>query len=168
MKRYTSHKEVDAAKIIDFALAGNSPILDGYVLTLEDGEKVNVTNEWCSKHSSEQGFVGGYFVRYADGYESWSPAAAFESGYREITNEGHAALAVENENTDLIKHMTDRFLGWKLPDDFHPDAGISFSKTYNNGTEAGGVHEPVGTNLFTAQQAQEMFAYLLEGFNLSK
>jgi len=25
--------------------------------------------------------VGGYYVRYADGYESFSPAAPFESGY---------------------------------------------------------------------------------------
>lgn len=25
--------------------------------------------------------VGGYYVRYEDGYESWSPAKAFEDGY---------------------------------------------------------------------------------------
>ena len=24
---------------------------------------------------------GGYYVRYPDGYESWSPAEAFEDGY---------------------------------------------------------------------------------------
>ena len=26
----------------------------------------------------------------------------------------------------LIKRMTDRFLGWKLPEDFQPDCGIEF------------------------------------------
>ena len=25
--------------------------------------------------------AGGYYVRYPDGYESWSPAEAFEEGY---------------------------------------------------------------------------------------
>ena len=28
--------------------------------------------------------VGGYFVRYEDGYESFSPAAAFEGGHTPI------------------------------------------------------------------------------------
>lgn len=28
--------------------------------------------------------VGGYYVRYADGYESWSPAQAFEEGYTRV------------------------------------------------------------------------------------
>ena len=29
--------------------------------------------------------LGGYFVQYDDGYQSWSPAAAFESGYSPLT-----------------------------------------------------------------------------------
>jgi hypothetical protein len=32
------------------------------------------------KHAPQ---VGGYYVRYPDGYESWSPAKAFEEGYTE-------------------------------------------------------------------------------------
>ena len=28
--------------------------------------------------------LGGYYVRYADGFESWSPAKAFEEGYARI------------------------------------------------------------------------------------
>lgn len=28
-----------------------------------------------------KGKVGGYYVVYEDGYESWSPAEAFEKGY---------------------------------------------------------------------------------------
>lgn len=34
----------------------------------------------------------GYLVRYEDGYESWSPASAFEKAYRDFANLsfGHA------------------------------------------------------------------------------
>jgi hypothetical protein len=27
-----------------------------------------------------------------------------------------------------IKHMTERFLGWKLPENFNPDGGISAAR----------------------------------------
>lgn len=66
---------------------------------------------------------------------------------------------------DQIKHMVDRFLQWRLPDDFNPDCGISFKKTYNEGLgpEYEGKYEPVGTNLFSAEQAKEMVKYMLEG-----
>jgi len=32
---------------------------------------------------------------------------------------------------DQIKHMVDRFLGWALPENFSPDAGISFKRLEN-------------------------------------
>lgn len=60
--------------------------------------------------------------------------------------------------------MVNRFLGWRLPEDFRPDCGISFTPTYQNGTEQGGKFEPVGTNLFTAMQAEEMVRFMLEGY----
>ncbi len=60
-----------------------------------------------------------------------------------------------------IKHMVDRFLGWKLPQQFSPDGGITFERHYNNGTHEGGTHEPSGTNLFDATQATEMVKYML-------
>lgn len=63
-------------------------------------------------------------------------------------------------NEQQIKHMLDRFLGWRLPEDFHPDCGIMFMDVYDNGTEQGGKFEPTGTNLFTAQQAEEMIKYI--------
>ena len=62
----------------------------------------------------------------------------------------------------LVKHLVDRFCGWHLPKDFHPDGGIMFMDVYDNGTEQGGTFEPTGTNLFTADQAKEMFRFLLE------
>lgn len=62
---------------------------------------------------------------------------------------------------DQIKHMVNRFLGWKLPEDFTPDAGISFDvEKCRYGMT---VHFPIGTNLFTATQAEAMIRYLTEG-----
>lgn len=63
------------------------------------------------------------------------------------------------------KRMVDRFLGWKLPSEFHPDAGISFQREYNVEYNARrglppAISEPVGTNLFDADQAEEMIDYI--------
>lgn len=57
---------------------------------------------------------------------------------------------------DCIDAMVNRFLCWRLPQDFAPDAGISF----NPGPTQHMPHcWPVGTNLFTAAQAREMFSH---------
>ena len=66
-------------------------------------------------------------------------------------------------NDDQIKHMSQRFLGWKLPKNFYPDCGISFVAEYNQNTSFPSRHEPTGTNLFNADQAEEMVRYLVEG-----
>lgn len=63
-----------------------------------------------------------------------------------------------------IKHMVDRFLGWKLPENFQPDAGISFKPTFNDDQPFGPMrHNPSGTNLFDATQAAEMVRFMTEG-----
>ena len=64
---------------------------------------------------------------------------------------------------DQIKHMVDRFLSWKLPENFNPDCGISFKAEFNENTTWPGKHEPVGTNLFDATQAREMVLHMLDG-----
>ncbi|RTL52879.1 MAG: hypothetical protein EKK40_06940 [Bradyrhizobiaceae bacterium] len=66
---------------------------------------------------------------------------------------------------DQIKHMVNRFLGWKLPrDTFNPDCGISFDKEpYNAHTAHPALYEPSGTNLFDATQADAMVRYMLDG-----
>ena len=64
---------------------------------------------------------------------------------------------------DQIKHMTDRFLSWKLPETFSPDGGISFKKTYNEHTAYPMKHEPTGTNLLDATQAEAMVRHMIEG-----
>lgn len=82
MPRYKCHKEVWALKIkvveqspADHVHPGGSWIItpadEGYAPFV-------VGHEWYSKHSPQ---VGGYYVVYQDGYKSYSPAEAFESGY---------------------------------------------------------------------------------------
>lgn len=66
---------------------------------------------------------------------------------------------------EQIKYMRDRFLGWKLPDDFNPDGGVTFKKysDYNHPKYGRHKYEPSGTNLFHAEQAEAMIRYMLEG-----
>lgn len=62
----------------------------------------------------------------------------------------------------VTDEMVNRFLSWKLPDDFAPDAGITFKRVYNEISPFGpSNHEPVGTNLFTADQARKMLEHVL-------
>jgi len=53
-----------------------------------------------------------------------------------------------------ITVMVNRFLQWKLPENFNPDNGISFERTQTH---------PVGTNLFDWFQTREMIMYITEG-----
>jgi hypothetical protein len=64
---------------------------------------------------------------------------------------------------DQIKHMVDRFLGWRLPENFNPDCGISFKRDFNEHTARPMKHEPTGTNLFDATQATAMVRHMLDG-----
>lgn len=63
---------------------------------------------------------------------------------------------------DQIKHMTQRFLCWKLPTDFCPDGGISFKADFNENTPWPSRHEPTGTNLFDYSQAKAMVLAMIE------
>jgi hypothetical protein len=64
---------------------------------------------------------------------------------------------------DEIKLMAERFLRWKLPENFNPDGGISFKRMFNEHTAHPMRHEPVGTNLFDYQQAVAMVRHMVEG-----
>lgn len=61
-----------------------------------------------------------------------------------------------------IKHMVERFLGWKLPKPWNPDNGIGYKRP--NYMHAPADHDwPTGTNLFDYNQAKDMVRYMLEG-----
>jgi hypothetical protein len=65
---------------------------------------------------------------------------------------------------DKVKRMVDRFLAWRLPDDFRPDCGIHFdadaAKKLN---PQNGRYDPTGTNLLDATQAEAMIRHILNG-----
>ncbi|MFK4259044.1 hypothetical protein [Agrobacterium tumefaciens] len=66
---------------------------------------------------------------------------------------------------EQIKHMADRFLQWKLPEDFSPDGGISFRRDLNENTPFPMKHEPTGTNLLDAHQAKAMVEFITQGLS---
>ena len=81
MPRYRCHKEVRALKIASIEI-----VQGGAVITpVEEGyEPFQVSVEYREKHDPEGRGAGGYYVVYEDGYESFSPAKAFEAGYSAI------------------------------------------------------------------------------------
>lgn len=68
-----------------------------------------------------------------------------------------------------IADMVQRFLCWKLPEDFAPDGGVLFNKTHMGlgmvhiPREYGDSWWPVGTNLLNAEQATVMVKHMLSG-----
>ena len=89
LPEYQCHKRVHADKIVGIQFNGH----DAYILRLDQSDDVTIKGNWVDKAilSTPSGqyseLVGGYYVVYADGYESWSPAEAFESGYTKIDHE---------------------------------------------------------------------------------
>ena len=78
LPRYRSHKIVEGFKIDEIAVL----VSGGAVLASVPPEHVvKVDAAYVEKHEPE---VGGYYVRYKGGYESWSPADAFEDGYTPV------------------------------------------------------------------------------------
>jgi hypothetical protein len=85
MPRYKCHKEVWALKISDVETTERNK--DGaYNCYLSFEGKLYATiavgQAYHEKHKPE---AGGYYVVYKDGYQSFSPAEAFEDGYSLVT-----------------------------------------------------------------------------------
>ena len=64
---------------------------------------------------------------------------------------------------DQIKHMVDKFLSYRFPEDIQPDGGLSIRRVFNEGTPHEFKATPSGTNLLNAAQATEMVRHMLEG-----
>ena len=82
LPQYKSHKIVEAMRIAEIL---NHADASGAELRLVAGDGpeavtavVMVNRAYLVKHSPQ---VGGYYIRYPDGYESWSPAESFEGAY---------------------------------------------------------------------------------------
>lgn len=92
LPRYRCHKHVWALKILEVIpkdnpdLSGNSAAASyGATIVTDDKDRTpfDVSAEYVTKHNPQG---GGYFVVYSDGYQSYSPAKAFEEGYSPVGN----------------------------------------------------------------------------------
>ena len=77
LPRWQSHKEVLADKIVAVE-DGNGPVLMRWRLAC--GILIDVGAALAARPAGRP-VLGGYYVRYEDGFESWSPAEPFEAGY---------------------------------------------------------------------------------------
>lgn len=79
LPRYLCHKEVQALKIDRLHRNG----LESTLLIPADPnyQPIQVPISFLRKHDPQ---VPGYFLVYKDGYQSWSPVEAFESGYSRV------------------------------------------------------------------------------------
>jgi hypothetical protein len=88
MPQFQCHKKVGAVKIGMVTLhdpTGSNPPVEfsGGFIFPEGGNRLPIPFDaaFWEKHKPE---AGGYYVVYEDGYRSYSPASAFESGYSSI------------------------------------------------------------------------------------
>lgn len=93
MKQYRCHKLVHAAQILEML-----PYADPPELVLAGSPPEVVNDSWVERHKPE---VGGYFVRYANGYESYSPQEAFEEGYTLLVEDEQTELTVDDLNVKI-------------------------------------------------------------------
>lgn len=77
LPHWKSHKVVAADKIIKVWHNGTR-------WDLACGATIKISDELRNRVPQGVAAGGGYYVRYEDGFESWSPADAFEKGYRRL------------------------------------------------------------------------------------
>ncbi len=119
---YVCHKHVQAFKIDlieldeDVAKRENRETSHGAYLLGEGlhGPVVTVDIAFMRRCNPK---VGGYYVRYDDGYESYSPAKAFEEGYTPL-------LALGDKARDRAQARMDQ-------------AKVLFESVYEDGVQAG-------------------------------
>lgn len=81
MPKYRSHKTVHALKIAAAEVNKDGSVT---IAPADEGFAVFTTDtDFGSRFKGDENDPG-YFVVYEDGYKSWSPSAAFESGYTRI------------------------------------------------------------------------------------
>lgn len=94
---FQCHKKVFAVKI---------GWVDGDTIQPADANQppFAVPPGYVEKHKPKS---GGYYVVYEDGYQSFSPAAAFESGYSEIEHDssvkGAAEIRITDDGSDTVR-----------------------------------------------------------------
>ena len=81
MPKYQSHKQVWALKISGVEIHKDG---SATVAPKDEGYDVLKTRKgWADRFEGSENDLG-YYVVYPDGFSSWSPSEAFESGYVKI------------------------------------------------------------------------------------
>lgn len=84
LARWESHKIVRAGKILSLSQPGQIDAAHWVIQVknaTDQATEFKVKPEVFARGIPEP---GSYFVVYEDGYQSWSPAAAFEKGYARL------------------------------------------------------------------------------------
>ncbi|MCP1832857.1 hypothetical protein [Bradyrhizobium sp. USDA 4545] len=150
----TGHEMVIQANSVSYqpmATAGPNPAPQALFVDCEDGELRTFASGTYFVMNDSGSTVARYYLGEEPDQIPSNPSLLRTIG-------GHLS-----PTEDQIKHMVNRFLGWKLPENFNPDGGVSFKKTFNEHTAHPGKHEPSGTNLLDAEQATAMVRHIIEG-----
>lgn len=113
---YTCHKRVQAVKI---SYIRNHKLHEEWkdvqtsmtLVPVEELRPFEISKEYVRRHNPQP---GGYYVRYEDGYESYSPAEPFESGY--IRERDYHKKAMESAIVDLRKEA---WQAWEEENKYH-------------------------------------------------
>ena len=82
LPRYKCHKVVQALKIGSIIKDCDDDHSAKLVPSNQNYSAIKVDQRFMDKHNPQ---AGGYYVIYENGYASFSPADAFESGYAILT-----------------------------------------------------------------------------------
>lgn len=105
-------KRVQAAKII-----GVMHDELAMFLVLEGGLSVQVDMDWSARRCGGTSPIGGFFVRYVDGYTSWSPAIIFEESATPEAQWGPSKLQEPKYTVSLRGRLINRASGEAIPKD---------------------------------------------------
>lgn len=136
---FKCHKEVRAAKITHVEPSGGGADL---FLDLPGKPSVHVDDAWLAKHSP---VAHGYFVAYGDGYTSFSPADAFETGYSAIP----VAPSLGNAKDALLLRLETDFT-YHAPKPGQPEQYQVIRETAKKAARVMVENCPIGRELSTA------------------
>lgn len=117
---------------------------------------------WRDDPIGDDGEMMRHYMRYNDPRgthgQCWELGCLEHEGGCGATMHGDSREdVIAKWNKRPVAQMVNRFLGWKLPQTMYPDCYLSFDREKakaNNGW-------PIGTNLFSAEEAKGMFEYIL-------
>lgn len=133
-------------------------------VTAEDLRKIVAGLSALGLHAHSLEAAADLIIKQALENEHMKSDQAYTAGHKDGWDAAIATgLVGDGDLEALTKTMTERFLAWKLPEDFSPDGGIAFEPVGNKGTAYAYRREPVGTNLLNYSQAKELVRFMIGG-----